>query len=101
MIVVGAAVRVHAGGKDGRPGVVLRLLPDNRAFVLYGTGTARPELAHVLVHPRTAPGTTLRLEKETYFYRGNSTVCMVDKLELLGVTCPPSLMIALRKLVGL
>lgn len=101
MISVGAAVRVHAGGKDGRPGVVLRLLPGDRAFVLFGTGTARPELAHVLVRPRTAPGTALRLEKDTYFYKGNCTVCGVDKLEPLGVTCPPSLMIALRQLVGL
>jgi hypothetical protein len=76
-------------------------LPDDRAFVLYGTGTARPELEHVFVRPRTAPGTALRLDKETYFYRGNSTICSVDKLEPLGVACPPSLMIALRKLVGL
>jgi len=101
VIPVGAAVRLHAGGKDGRPGVVLRLLPDDRAFVLYRTGTARLELEHVLVRPRTAPGTALRLEKETYFYKGNSASCAVNKLYPLGVVCPPSLMIALRKLVGL
>lgn len=100
MIVEGDAVRLYAGGKEGRPGVVVRVRPDGRAFVLFGTGTARTELAHVLVRPRTAAGGTLRLEKDTYFYVGNSRVAAEDQIERLGVQVPPALLAELRRLIG-
>jgi hypothetical protein len=100
VIVEGDAVRLYAGEKDGRPGVVVRVRPDGRAFVLFGTGTARTELAHVLVRPRTAAGSALRLEKDTYFYTRNSRVAAEDQLERLGVQVPPELLASLRRLIG-
>jgi hypothetical protein len=96
----GDAVRLYAGEKEGRPGVIVRVRPDGRAFVLFGTGTARTELAHVLVRPRTAGGTALRLDKDTYFYARNSRVCGEDQVERLGVQVPPGLLTDLRRLIG-
>jgi len=100
VISEGDAVRLYAGAKDGRPGVVVRVRPDGRAFVLFGTGTARLDLAHVLVRPRTAAGTALRLDKDTYFYTRNSRVCAEDQMERLGVGVPPGLLMDLRRLIG-
>jgi hypothetical protein len=55
------------------------------------------------VRPRTAAGTVLEIEKETYFYRGNVVVCSAAKVRAIGAgaICPPSLMIELRKLMGM
>ncbi len=104
MIREGAVVRVEAGGKPGRPGVVLRLIDrDGRrfAFVPWGTGTLRPDRRHTAVNHREAAGIALELEKPTYFYPGNIWIGPVDQLEARRAHCPPELMNALRALFGL
>ena len=97
-------VRVEAGGKPGRPGVVLRLIDrDGRlfAFVPWGTGTLRPDRRHVAVDHRAAAGVSLELEKPTYFYAGNVWIGPAAQLEPRRSSCPPELMNALRGLFGL
>jgi hypothetical protein len=104
MIRESAVVRVEAGGKPGRPGVVLRLIDrDGRqfAFVPWGTGTLRPDRRHVAVNHREAAGIALELEKPTYFYPGNVWIGPADLLEPRRAGCPPELMKALRALFGL
>jgi hypothetical protein len=102
-LAVGDVVRVY-GGTKWRPGVVVRvfLVHDRlRALVLFGTGTSRPDLRHVEVQPATAAGRAIGLEKPTYFYDCNSTLCWADKVERRGVRCPPAVLNELRALIGL
>lgn len=104
MIEEGEAVRVAGGTKDRRPGVVVRVFQrDSRVMVLvpWGTGTLRADRRHVEVRPRTAAGTVLRVDKPTYFYVGNITICSEDRVERLGLRCPPSLVIELQALLGM
>lgn len=100
----GEAVRVRGGEKDGRPGVVLRVMDQGTrvlVFVPWGTGTLREEMKRVEVRPRTAAGTALRVEKPTYFYARNVTRCDTASVERLGVLCPPSLLVELQALFGM
>ena len=55
MIRPGDCVRLFAGTKEDRPGVVCVLVDaGNRALVLVGTRTFRPELPHVKIKPKSA-----------------------------------------------
>jgi hypothetical protein len=103
-IALGEVVRVTGGTKEGRPGVVVRVFErDGRVMVLvpWGTGTLRADRRHVLVRPGTAAGTTLGIEKPTYFYPNNVTPCTASGVERLGRRCPPSLLAELEALIGM
>lgn len=95
------------GGEKIRRAVVVRILPDRdadavvRILALWGTGTNRPDRASVIVEPRTSAGVVLRLEKTTFFYPGNVTICDESRAQRLGVRCPPELLLRLSALVGL
>jgi hypothetical protein len=102
-ILEGSVVRVEAGGKPRRPGVVLRVHDrDERryAFVVWGTGTLRAELRHVAVDHRERAGIVLQLEKPTYFYERYVWTGPIERLELTGRLCPPGLLVKLQALVG-
>ncbi len=104
MIPEGAVVRVWAGNKPNRTGVVLRRLTRDGQDMLYvpwGTGTDRPDLKSVKVEPQTAYGVALELEKVTYFYTGNVVVYPEAKVELRRTSCPPGLLVQLKALYGL
>jgi hypothetical protein len=53
------------------------------------------------VEPRTAAGVALGIEKPTYFYRGNLTICDARRVQRTGRRCPPELLIKISSLVGL
>jgi hypothetical protein len=110
-IRTGDVVWVEGGGKV-RPAVVVRVLApagpepvpgEQRVRILcpWGTGTLRADKSHVRVMPGTAAGFALGLEKPTYFYRGNLTVCDAQRAQRTGRRCPPELFIELSRLVGL
>jgi len=104
MIREGDVVRVEAGGKPGRPGVVLRVIDRDGVpfgFVPWGTGTLRPDRRHVAVDHRESAGIALDLSKPTYFYPGNVWIGPVARLERGPATYPPELVRALRSLFGL
>jgi hypothetical protein len=101
MIRERSLVRLFAGGKPSRTGVVLRLLADGRFFVTWGTGTDLPEARRVVVEDRTRDGRALGLYKPTYFYKGNIVACAEERLESLHRDCPPALFLKLKALYGL
>ena len=103
MIPEGALVRVAGGEKEGRPGVVLRVLNrDGRTllFVPWGTGTLRAEKPHVAVQPESSAGRALGIFKPTFFYSNNVTMCPPADVELVNPLCPPWLFVAIQKLYG-
>jgi hypothetical protein len=78
------------------------ILRDDRALVMAGTRTYRPESAHVKVEPNSREGKALRLDEPTCFYAQGS-VCMakVTSLRCREGTCPPELFARLQTLIGL
>lgn len=97
----GSIIRIDAATKLGRPGVVVGLLPDGRAIVLWGTGTFRAHLQHIAVVPREPAGVALGLTKPTYFYSSNAWRGRPEseRLHEQPGTCPRYLLAALRALV--
>lgn len=97
----GECVRLYAGTKEDRPGVVMRVGDDGRAVVLCGTRTPRPELRHILLEPRTPAGKALEIYAPTYFYAtGSIAVVHVSKLSALGKLLPPGAFHDLEELIG-
>jgi len=92
-------VHVNAGGKAGRPGVVLRL-QGTRAFVIFGTGNDHQGGGHVLVRQSSRYGRPFPLTKDTYFYCRNVQLFDLSLLAPNGRQCPPGLYLDLRTLVG-
>lgn len=100
----GSLVRVFGGTKPGRPGIVLRHLVRGERlllFVPWGTGTFRPDRKKlVVVEPDSPVGHVLGLDKTTYFYAGNVTVCSLDDARLVSAECPPYFRIEIQELYG-
>jgi hypothetical protein len=99
----GSIVRIDTGTKVGRPGVVLRVNPENGyVLVAWGTGTLRTHLRLVAVVPRESAGVALGLSKPTYFYAMNAWdgPPTSERLDEQSGMCPRYLLVALRALVG-
>lgn len=95
-------MRLHAGEKDDRPGVVMRILADGeRVMVLCGTRTYRPDLAHLKIEPQEPAGRALELYAPTYFYAtGSVAFARASAVRTLGRLCPPDVFMALAELIG-
>jgi hypothetical protein len=94
-------IRVSVGTKIGRLGVVVRVhRPTGDVVVVWGTGTRRAHLPHVLVMPRETAGLALGLTKPTYFYGHTQWVGTPAKVEVQPGVCPRFLLAALRELVA-
>lgn len=103
-ILEGSLVRVFGGTKPGRPGIVLRHLVRGERlllFVPWGTGTFRPDRKRIVtVEPNSPVGCVFGLDKTTYFYAGNVTVCSPDDAKLVNALCPPDFRIEIQELYG-
>ena len=108
MINRGDVVSCTYWEKEGRPAVVLRVLPDGRLLIIAGTKEAptpaeyvheQPEPVSVLAKSRTA--SILGLSYDTWFKKQGVTVTSPAKVTRRGSgTCPTALLLDLEKLVG-
>jgi|SRR5580700_5915190 hypothetical protein len=107
MIREASIVRLHAGEKDGRPGVVLRLVEQDgklRAVVMYGTSTPQEGYGRgdfEKVHHLSIAGQSIGLKNETYFCKRNLWVGPPEKLVDTGRLCFDKLFPKLQGLIGL
>jgi hypothetical protein len=103
-IQVRDVVRLYAGTKEGRTGVVMRVFPDlGRAVVLSGTSSFYEHEPCVAVKHNERAGIALGLTSSTtYFFQksGFSRPKLID-LEPIGRACPPDLFLKLERLIGL
>ena len=94
-------LRVSVGTKIGRLGVVVRIhRPTGDVVVVWGTGTRRAHLPHVLVTPREAAGLALGLTKPRYFYGHAQWIGTAAKVEAQPGVAPGFLLAALRELLA-
>lgn len=90
---------VDVGGAP-HPAIVVRLVPgENRAIVLCGTGTRRPEYAVIEVPGKSAAGKALGLTKDTFFYATQLRSVRLSHLRADTGHCPPGLFLQVRLLV--
>jgi hypothetical protein len=97
-------VRLYAGTKDDRTGVVMRVFPDlGRAVVLAGTSSFYPHEPSVAVRCNERAGIALGLTSPTtyFFQRSGFSRPRLEDLEPLGRLCPPDLFLKLESLIGL
>lgn len=90
---------VEINGKT-RPAVVFRIFKDEeRALIIYGTGTERDEFAVIKVTDRSATGRALGLTKTTYFYGDALRSVKLSHLKASTGYCPPALFLQMRSLI--
>lgn len=80
-----------------RPGVVLRIIGD-QAVVAYCTGTQRDDRLSLKVAQGTTIGSSLKLEKTSYFFEDAVGVCLTSTLQPAQGRCPPGFFLELRAL---
>src|SRR5262249_524292 len=85
--------------EKNRPAVVLDIIDDERALVIYGTGTPR-DLPRVEVGADTREAKSLGLYKPTYFYASGVRVALISVLIRQNRRCPPELFLRLRTIAA-
>lgn len=90
---------VEINGKQ-RPAVVMSIhQQEERALVLYGTGTERDELVVIRVPMTSAAGRALKLDKPTCFYADGLRSVKLSHLKAVQGQCPPDLFMQMRIMV--
>jgi hypothetical protein len=100
VVEVRDVVRLYAGTKEGRTGVVMRVFVDlRRAIVLFGTSSYYAHEPHVAVASRERAGIALGLTSPTtyFFQRSGFARPPFDALQPLGRKCPPELFLKLEE----
>ncbi|HEX8701441.1 MAG TPA: hypothetical protein VF815_21620 [Myxococcaceae bacterium] len=89
---------VEINGKE-RPAIIVRIFKEEeRALVVYGTGTRRTELLVVEVPEVSAAGRALKLTKPTCFYGNAVRSVKLSHLKPSEGHCVPELFLQIRAL---
>jgi hypothetical protein len=109
MIDRGTVVSCFHWGKEGRPGIVLRVCPDGRLFVVVGTKSppSPAEYVHeqadaIVVHASERYARILRLSVDTWFKKAGGKFVSPEKVSVRSSEkCPADLLRRFDKLFGL
>lgn len=96
-------VRLYAGTKEGRTGVVMRVFEDlRRAVVLSGTSSYYEHEPYVAVQCHERAGIALELTSSTtyFFQKSGFSRPRLEDLRPTGRQCPPELFLKLERLIG-